>query len=398
MTNEELVQRAIITAGDLAAAGKLNDVQSTQYTDYVIDVTELRGSVRVVRFRGENLQIDKIGVGQRVSVPKEEAKDPGLRRGISTSKVTLTPREVMTPFEISDTFAEHSIEGEAVEDTVMRLMATQTANDLEELLIAGDKLGPARIEADLIEGGSGTKVVKDTFLALVDGWFKLLDGGNVYDAEGANVSSKVFSGMIKRLPVKFRRSRRNLRFLMALDLEQNWREKVATRMTGKGDDALSSSGTIPVYGIPMIAVPLLDPEPRVVKHVTLAAAGGAATSLGYAPIGTEVYVTPTTLGSTPTTPYIEDTDYVLNRAAGTIAAKLGGALAAGGNVKVTFHTRAQIGLTDFQNLILAIGREIRIETDRDIFKGVNQFAITTKVDAQIEEVTATVKGINIGLD
>ena len=69
-----------------------------------------------------------------------------------------------------------------------------------------------------------------------------------------------------------------------------------------------------------------------------------------------------------------------------------------GTFKVTYHSRAQIALCDYQNLILAIGRDIRVETDRDIFKGVNQFAITTKVDAEIEEVTATVKGINIGLD
>lgn len=398
MTNEELVKRALITAAELASAGKLNDAQSNQFIDYVIDVTELRGNVRVVRFRNENMVIDKIGVGQRVSVPKEEARDPGIRRGVSTSKVTLTPREIMTPFEISDTFAEHNIEGEAVEDTVMRLMATQTANDIEEALINGDKVGPARLESDLFEGGSATKVVKDSFVALVDGWLRLLDSGNVYDAANANLSSKVFSGIIKAMPVKFRRTRRNLRFLMALDIEQNWREKVSSRVGSLAESALTSAGSIPVYGIPMVAVPLLDPEPRIVQHVTLNAAGGAAIALRFAPIGDIVYVTPTTLGATPTTPYVETTDYVVNRANGTIEAAVGGALAAGGAVKVTYHSRAQIVLADFQNLILAIGRDIRIETDRDIFKGTNQFAISTKIDSQVEEVSATVKGINIGLD
>jgi hypothetical protein len=49
------------------------------------------------------------------------------------------------------------------------------------------------------------------------------------------------------------------------------------------------------------------------------------------------------------------------------------------------------------NLILAIGRDIRIERDRDIYKGVNQFAITTRIHAQVEELTAIVKGINVGL-
>jgi len=396
MTNEELVQKALITTADLVAAGKLNDMQSDMFIDFVIDVTELRGSVRVVRFTNENLQIDKIGVGQRVSVPKEEAKDPGVRRGVNTSKVKLTPQEVMTPFEISDNFAEHNIEGEEVEDTVMRLMATQTANDVEELVINGDVLGPARVEGDLFDGGSTTSVIKDSFIGLIDGWLRLMDSGNVYDAEGANLSAKIFSGMIKKMPVKFRRTRRNLRFLMALDLEQNWREKVSSRGTAQGDAALTSSGTIPVYGVQMVPVPLLEPEPRVVQHVTFGAHPDTQ-SLRYKPIGTTVSIAPTSLGASPVAPYVETTDYTVDRTNGTISTTVAGAVVSG-TFKVTYQSRAQIALTDYQNLVLGIGRDIRIETDRDIFKGVNQFAITTKVDAEIEEVTATVKGINIGLD
>lgn len=396
MTNEEMVQKAIISTGDLAAAGKLNDEQSDTFIDYVIDVTELRGSVRTVRFRNENMDIDKIGVGQRVSVPKKEAKDPGIRRGVTTSKVTLTPKEIMTPFEISDNFADHNIEGESVEDTIMRLMATQTANDIEEFLINGDELGVARWEDDLYDGGSGTQVIKDSFLALIDGWFRLLDAGNVYDATGANLSSAVFSAMIKKMPVKFRRTRRNLRWLLALDMEQNWREKVSTRGTAAGDRALTSSDMIPVYGIPMVPVPLLEPEPRVVEHIAFGAHPDTQ-SLRYKPIGTEVIIVDSTLNASPVTPWVETTDYTVDRVLGTIST-VGTATLESGTRKVTYYSRAQIALADFQNLILAIGRDIRIETDRDIFKGVNQFAITTKVDAEIEEVTATVKGINIGLD
>jgi hypothetical protein len=46
---------------------------------------------------------------------------------------------------------------------------------------------------------------------------------------------------------------------------------------------------------------------------------------------------------------------------------------------------------------VGIGRDIRIEKDRDIFKGVNQYAITAKVSVQFEELTAIVKVRNIGL-
>jgi hypothetical protein len=396
MTNEELVRKAITAAEDLVSGGKLNDAQSDMFIDFVIDVTELRGSVRTVRFRNENLNIDKIGVGQRVTVPKEEARDPGVRFGVTTSKVVLTPIELMTPFEISDNFGEHSIEGEDVEDTVVRLMATQAANDYEELMINGDVLGPAQIEADLLsEGGATDKYVKDTFLAKFNGWLRLTDSGNVYDAGSANVSTKVFSGMIKRMPIKFRRTRRNLRFLMAMDTEQNWREKVSTRATAQGDRALTSTDRIPIFGVPMVPVPLLEAEPRVVQHFTLS--HPQTVTLRYENVSA-VVVSRQALGKTPETPYALATDYVTNLVAGTVSTVVAGAFDPGPTqVKITYLSQSQMILADMNNLIMGIGRDVRIEQDRDIFKSVNQFAITTKIAVQIEEVTATVKGINIGL-
>lgn len=399
MTNEELIQKAVITTDALATAGKLNPVQSDQFIDFVIDVTMLKGNVRVVRFRNETMQIDKIGVGARVTVPKAEAQAPQIRRGVHTSKVELTPKDQMTPFEISDNFPDQSIEGERVEDTVTRLMATQTANDLEELMINGDVLGPARIEADLVDGGHATDVVRDAFMAQFNGWLRAADSANIYDAEGADVGSIIFSRMINSLPVKFRRVRGNLRFLCSLDHEQLYREKVGARQTPAGDEANRAMAPLTPFGIPLVGVPLLEAEPRVVEHITFAAAPDTQ-ALRYAPIGADVTITPTTLGNSPQTPFVEGAaaDYTVDRTAGTISSVAGGAMNAGGTFKVTYHSQGQMLLTDYMNLILAIGRDITIERDRDIYKGVTQFAITTRISVNIEEVTAIVKGINIGLN
>jgi hypothetical protein len=397
MTNEELVQKAIVTTDALASAGKLNAVQADQFIDYVIDVTMLKNNVRVVRFRNETMQIDKIGVGARVTLPKAEAAAPQIRRGITTSKVELTPKDQMTPFEISDNFPDQSIEGERVEDTVTRLMATQTANDLEELMINGDILGPARAEADLLDGGHATDVIKDTFMAQFNGWLRAADSGNVYDAEGADIGSILFSRMLNSMPVKFRRVRQNLRFLSSLDHEQLYREKVGARQTAAGDEANRTVAPLTPYGVPLIGVPLLESEPRVVEHITFGAAPDAQ-SLRYGPIGTDLTIVPSTLGNGPTTPYVEDTDYTVDRTSGEITSVAGQAMNAGGVFKVTYHSRGQMLLTDYMNLILAIGRDITIERDRDIYKGVTQFAITTRISVNIEETTALVKGINIGLN
>lgn len=398
MTNQELIQKAQIVTDDLASGGKLNPKQAEKFIDYVIDVTELKGSVRTVKFSNEKMQIDKIGVSQRVAMPKVEARAPHLRRGVQTSQIELEPKDIIVPWEISDSFPDQCIEGEDITDTVTRLMATQTANDMEELLIDGNTLGPARLESDLVEGGSDTEVRKDTYIELFDGWLRLADSGHVYDAGGADISSAIFSKMILEMPKKFRRTRRNLRFFTSMDHEQLYREKVGARQTGQGDRANQTQEELTPFGVPLSPVPLLDAEPRVVEHVTFAAAPDTQ-ELRYAPIGTTVYITPTGLGVAPQTPYTEGgaSDYTVNRTTGEITTVGGGTMAGGGTYKVTYQSQGQSLLTDYQNLIFAIGKDIRIERGRDIFASMNQFVITARIYAQIEETDAVVKGINIGL-
>lgn len=395
ISNEQLVEKAVITTDALATGGKLNDAQSDRFIDFVIDETVLKDNARVVRFRNENLDIDKIGVGRRVAVPKAEAVDPQVRRGITTSKVTLTPKELMVPFEIGDNFRELNIEGDNVEETIIRLMATQLANDLEDLYINGNKLGPAVPQSDILEGGSADEV-KDSYLALVDGWSLLADGANLVDAAGQNIGLSIFSKAIRAMPTKFRRNRSMLRWFMSPDLWQLYLEKLSTRATMLGDDAARGGGGSPgPFGITAIPIPLWEFEPLIVEHIVLT--GTTAVSLKNAPV-TNVVVHPATLDKVPTAAYVEGAgnDYILDATNGTIARDAAGSIASGATVKVTYQSNPQLLLTHMNNYVIGIGRDVRIEKDRDIYKSVNQYAITAKVDVQFEELSAIVKVNNIG--
>lgn len=388
-----LVEKGIIQSSDLDSGGRLNPVQSNRFIDYVVRLTMLDQFARVVRFRNEELHIDKIGVHRRVTVPAVEAKDPGVRRGVVTSQIVLEPAEIMTPFELSDTFGEHNIEGEDVEDHVVQMMADQMANDTEELYLQGDTVGPAALESDLYEGGSDSEYIKDSFLALKSGWLRKADSGNVVDIEGNAVTLNVFSQMLNAMPVKFRRNKSSLRFLVSTELEQLYRERIATRSTTAGDQAMNGQGLLTPFGVPLVPVPLMPLNPTIVEHVAFTAASTA--NLRYSNIlEGSVVITPTTLGVLPTTPFVETTDYTVDEAAGTVTqvtSQLGGTA----TVKITYKASPQIILTQARNMIAAIGRDIRIERDRDIFTRMNQWAITTKVDVQFEEVTAVVKAINV---
>lgn len=392
VSNEEVVRKAAIVADDLASGGKLNTAQSQKFIDFVIDESILKDNARVVRFRNEDLDIDKIGVGKRVAVPKSEAVDPQVRRGISTSKVTLKPKELMVPFEIGDNFRELNIEGDPVEDTIIGMMARQLANDMEDLDINGNTDGPAVPQSDILDGGASDEV-KDTYLALENGWSKLADGANIVDAQNANIGLGIFGKAIRAMPTKFRRNRSGLRWLISPDLWQLYLEKLSTRATSLGDDAARGGGGSPgPFGIKAVPVPLWEFEPLTVEHVVLP--GTTVVSLKNAPV-TDVVVHVEDLGKVPTAELIEGTDYTLDAANGTVA-RIGGAIGDGDTVKVTYRSNPQIMLTHMNNLIVGIGRDVRIEKDRDIYKGVNQYAITAKIAVEFEELSAVVKVRNVG--
>lgn len=393
-TNEELVQKAVITTDALAAAGKLPPMMANKFVDYVIEETALARVARTVRIAaGESWEIDKMGVGRRVAVPSNEAQDPGVRRGVTTSKVTLTPREIVVPFEIGDRFKQINIQGADVEDAIVRMMARAFANDAEELQILGDVLGPACLESDYIEGGASDKYRKDSYLALFDGVLKSSNAANVVDAGGASIGASLFSRAVRSMPTKFRRNRAALRWLWSPDMGELWRERVSGRATGAGDAALGGADTPRPLGITPVDVPLMPFEPRIVKHVVLN--GTTPASLGFAPV-TDVVVTRANLGTTPQAAYIETTDYVVDAAAGTVARNGGGAIGDGDTVKVTFSANPQIILCDPANIIVGISLDVSIERARDIFRKVNQYVITTQIGLAIEEPTAMVKIVNVG--
>ena len=400
MSNEEILQKAAITTNDIAAAGRLNDAQADAFIDFVIDVTGLKGKTRVVRFRNDKLDIDKIGVGRRVAIAKKEAKDPGVRRKANFSKITLQPEEIMVPWELSDEFVMENLEGERVEDTIMRLMATQMSNDLEELYIQGDKLGAIVPEADLIDGGSPTDVIVDTYLKLQDGWLKLAGQSHIIDHDGQNISNQVFSDMIVEMPSKFKRNKRNLKFFISDTTEQLFRNNLAARATGLGDQAATSQLNLMPFGIELVPLALLPQTPLITEHVTLVDTDIIPLANKNLVVGGETVVLRDIDDNplSPRTPFVEATDYDMDFANGTIARNGGGSISSPSDIKISYLSQSQMWLTEFRNMILGIGRDIQVEKDRNIYSSVTEFAMTARVAVQMEETDACVLGINIGLN
>ncbi len=403
MTNKELLRQAvemiekgIISTSDLASGGLLNPEQSNRMIDFVFDETKLKGMVRLIRMRAEQTDIDKIGVGTRVSVPKAEGVDPGVRRGVNTSKVVLNKKTIMVPFEITTEFLEDAIEtGSTLEDHIAAMMGKQFANDLEGLYIAGDKNGPAVPEGDIIDGGSSDHVV-DGLHALMDGWVRLSGSGNVLDVDSAGISSNVFSRAKKALPTKYRRRLNLMRFFLPMDTEETYRNVLASRGTALGDNAIQNEVGVRAMGVQLESLALMEPNPLKVEHVTLT--GTTPVQLNGDKNITDAVAHLQTLSNTPTAPIADPGDIVFDLAAGTVARSGGSTLPSPVDLKITYRAQTEMLLCEGRNLILGIGRDITIKRDEDIFKDVKQWAMTIRTAVEVENDEAIVLVKNIAIE
>lgn len=307
-----MLQKAIDTS-DLAAGGLLNTSQADRFIDLSLDQSVMLKDARTVRMRSAVMELDKIATSGRVSQLKSEGVAPESLSEPAFSKVTLTAVDIITPFEITMEALEDSIERGDMEETVIRVMARQTATDLEELAVQGDTDS------------------SDDFIKGTDGWRVLGEDGNVVDFAGATLDKAGLSAMYKALPDRYKRNHGDLRYYFAPAAVQDWHDTFADRGTAAGDEAMVSGVAPPYMGVPVISVPNIPTDEEGI--------------MGYE---------------------------------------------SGPNLTYGF-------LTPRENLVFGIHRDVRIDKDKDILRGVNIYTITTRVAVELEETDAIVLVVNVAL-
>jgi hypothetical protein len=208
MSNELLEK--VIQNSDIGATpgtgGLLNPEQSDRFIDYMWDQTVLGQQVRTVRMKSDTLEINKVAVGERLMRVATEAVDTGVNSGATFSKISITTKKLRLDFELSSESLEDSIEGEALEDHIARLMAVQAGNDLEDLAINGDSANTG-----------------DPLMKAFDGWEKLAGAnGHVIDFGGGAIDRSVFNKALKVMPRKYMARRNGLKFFCDSNLVQDY--------------------------------------------------------------------------------------------------------------------------------------------------------------------------------
>lgn len=323
--SNELLEKVITTSTigtPPSGGGLLSPEQSNRFIDYMWDETVLGGQVRTIRMRANEIEIDRIAVGERLVRLATEAVDDHVNAGVTFSKISMTTSKLRLDWELSSEALEDNLEGEELEDHIARLMAAQAANDIEDLAINGD-----------------TALTGDPLLKSFDGWRKrLLAGGHVVDAAGAEVDRGIFNRALKAMPRQFMQRRANLKFFAGSPLIQDWLFSVQLTSADFVTDGATAAGSLG----------------RSVR--TEGAAGFTAGS----PFGVP-------LQEVPLLP-----EYDLDGA--------GAGTATGGD----------IWLTDTKNLIWGVKREIQVFREFKPKKDTIEYTMYTRVGTQVENPTASV--------
>jgi hypothetical protein len=288
-------------AGNIAAAGGgiLKPAQANRFIDFVVDQSVVMQNSRFVRMRTPDQEIDKLSVGTRILSAAAELGDTAGNIPVTFTKVGLTTKKMRLDWAISTESLEDNIEGAGLEDHIAQMMARQTANDLDDILI---------------NGGSNGSV---TFLTAFDGFIKKTvatnTAGRILSEEGATISRATFDRVLRALPSKFLQRRNELRFFAGSNFVQDTiyslsNPNSATAATAgaaspgstagdmaylqgsmRGNGGAGSTGLSP-YGIPLIEVPLMSENlvangagnVNTMGNVGLVASTGAVSTYGTA--------------------------------------------------------------------------------------------------------------------
>ena len=261
MNNRELLRKADIALSDLTAdGGLLTPEQGNAFIRKLILQPTMLAVIRIVEMNAPQRNINKIQFGTRIlrAGVSATALSVGDRSKPTTSQVQLNTNEVVAEVRLPYDVIEDNVErgniglntdgsggqgspaSGGLVDTIQTLMVEAASRDLEELAIQGDT------------------AATDDYLALEDGFLTdLTANGNVVDVLDASVARAMFKSGLQSLPPQYHRDRASMMHFLSVDNEIEYRDTLASRATGLGDNTITGFNPVFGFGVPLQPVHLM---------------------------------------------------------------------------------------------------------------------------------------------
>ncbi len=252
--------RSYLQKADLALSDLMNDAgilvpaQARQFIRTLINESTIMPQATVVPMRAPTQLLEKIKFGSRVLRAGQEgqALSQADRAKPDLEKEELNAKLFKAEVRLNNEVLEDSIERNALRGTIMTLLAERIALDMDEVIISGDLTHPT-----------------DAFLAQFDG-ILVQAADNVHDNNSLPIAKGTFRDMLKLMPSEFLRNKRRMRFFVSVDTEIEYRDTLAGRETGLGDQFLDQDVPVAYSGVPLIDVPLFPETLGVGSDETVA--------------------------------------------------------------------------------------------------------------------------------
>lgn len=238
---------------------------SDRLIDYVQDQSVLIGLMRVIRMSRNVQNLNFIDIGNELLRPGgcQTTCDTGT---ITGTRKTLSVHELKAAIPICDDVFDTNIEGAALEDHILQMVAKQLANELEIWILMAS-----------LGFSYNSSVVADATMVLDDNLYEQLQTGHVLNglsaADGRFITKCKIQAMMQALPTKYR-GNRNLKLFMPSDMIWDWNGYLATRQTPGGDAQFSGQVTPQMGNLPFVEVPLI---PTNITSCSVGSAGGNGT-------------------------------------------------------------------------------------------------------------------------
>lgn len=266
-SQEEILEKSIETGDFLSNQGLLRREQQREFIVLLKRYSSMFQSVRTVVMPQASMDINKLHLGEPVTISLTENSNPAQDNKLKANQVHLDTKKVRSAHDITTETLQQNIEQDEFEVTAMRSFAARMALDLELLALLGDEsIAPALPQDKLGQLLQGN-----------DGWFKLAQQGHVLDLGGATIETGIFSEMLRRLPKQYRGDP-GLRFIVGETLVIDWQDLLQARATGLGDAALADMGpSRSPFGKRFMVAPLIpDDLPLAVSESVPAVVQGVS--------------------------------------------------------------------------------------------------------------------------
>lgn len=419
MNGEQLkdVDKTSLQKGNFPSDIDFTPEEADQFIDYIVDESVFKNNARIVRMDKSSKNIRSIGLGGgKILHPAGNfSKSANGKEEVSHEKLQLQSQKARGVVTVYDDDLEDNIEGDAFVDHLMQMIGRGVANELEYAYYWGVQR-PDTANANTIEelwngiryqalrnshSVEGSAVVLD---AQDSGDFDLTNG---YISEQNNSApynwEHKYHQMIKKLPSKFKKrggGLGNFRLLNNDEVTMDYVQALTARGTAQGDAAITGGAPMQ-YGVtPIVDVPLMPtdvPVPVSGTHgdTTIDSAVSAGdTTISVA--SESNFAADDVVCIYRNTPLMTDWDAEIGVVASTDTGQItldnGVTYDHAGDGSVNMEEVTQNGtesiLTQYQNIVLGIQRDVSIETERDAPNEATNFWFSLRTDLLVECVAA----------